>query len=384
MKSNNWLIIAGTLLVIGLNLTGAGATEPIIIGLQGPLSGPWAYEGQMAYQACVIVAERINERGGVLHGRPIELRVEDDNGQPHAGALAAVRLAGQQDVVAVIATYGSSVCEPASSIYERAQKVNIAYGATAVRLTERGFNYFFRTCGRDDSQGAFFAQVARDRFNARRIAILHDNTAFSKGLAEDTQAALRPMIEANQMAIVYFDAIPPGESNYQTSLLRLQNAAPDLWYYTGYYEEAARLRIQARAMGIESIFVGGNAAINNEFVKIAGAAAAGAFMTNEPLPADLPFSETREFLKAYQARYHSIPSSPWPLYAADALRVIAHAIDQTGSTAGDVLAAYLRHEVFELPGITGPVGFTPQGDRQGVPFYLYEVTAEGEIAVSAG
>ncbi len=384
MKQMRVLKILGIFLVLGLwTIPFAVAADPVVIGLQGPITGPWAYEGQMAKQSCEIAAELINARGGILGGRKVEVRVVDDEGQPKTGALAATKLVGQKDVVAAVSTYGSSVCEPASNIYEKAKKVNIAYGATAVRLTDRGLKYFFRTCGRDDSQGKFFVEVATKKFDAKRIAIMHDNTAFGKGLAEDTQNALKSMIDNGQVTVVYFDAITPGERDFRVPLTNLRESNPDLWYFTGYYAEAALLLSQAREIGITIPFVGGNAAINDEFVKIAGIdIAKGAFMTNEPLPADLPFDETREFLDAYKAKFGEIPSSPWPLYAADALKIIAYAIDKTGSTDGDVLAEYLRKEVDGVPGVTGPIGFTDQGDREGVPFYLYVVNDEGQIVVS--
>lgn len=384
MKQKRILKIFGIFLLLGLwTIPFAVAADPIVIGLQGPITGPWAYEGQMAKQSCEIMAELINAKGGILGGRLVELQVVDDEGQPKTGALAATKLVGQKDVVAAVSTYGSSVCEPASNIYEKAKKVNIAYGATAVRLTDGGLKYFFRTCGRDDSQGKFFTEVAMNKFNAKRIAIMHDNTAFGKGLAEDTQNALKPMVDNGQVSIVYFDAITPGERDFRVPLTKLREANPDLWYFTGYYAEAALLISQAREIGITTPFVGGNAAINDEFVKIAGLnLAKGSFMTNEPLPADLPFDETREFLDAYQAKFGEIPSSPWPLYAADAFKIIAHAIDKTGSTDGEVLAEYLRKEVDGVPGVTGPIGFTDQGDREGVPFYLYVVNDEGKIVVS--
>ena len=92
--------------------------------------------------------------------------------------------------------------------------------------------------------------------------------------------------------------------------------------------------------------------------------------------------KTREFLEAYQAKFGEIPSSPWPLYAADAFKIIAYAIDKTGSTDGDILAEYLRNEVDGVPGVTGPIGFTKQGDREGVPFYLYVVNDQGQIVIS--
>ena len=382
MKISKLLLIVSVLVCIGMPFT-VMAAKPVVIGLQGPITGPWAYEGEMAKQSCEIAAQLINQRGGILGGRMVELRVVDDAGEPKTGALAAQKLVGQKDVVASVSTYGSSICEPASNIYEKFKKVNIGYGVTAVRLTQRDFKYFFRTCGRDDSQGAFFAEAVPAKFNAKRIAIMHDNTAFGKGLAGDTKQALKGMVDAGKVEIVYYDAITPGEKDFRVILTKLRETKPDVWYFTGYYAEAALLVSQARDIGITCPFVGGNAAINDEFVKIAGLnIAKGCFMTNEPLPADLPYAEAKEFLKAYKDKFGEIPSSPWPIYAADALNIIAYAVDKTGSTKSDVLADYLRDKVDGVPGITGPIGFTEQGDREGVPFYLYVVDDKGHIVVS--
>ncbi len=383
MKITKYLFVSILLCILVPASLVASAPNTVVIGLQGPITGPWAYEGQMAKQSCEIAAQLINEKGGILGGRMVELRVVDDAGEPKTGALAAMKLVGQKDVIASVSTYGSSICEPASNIYEKFKKVNIGYGVTAVRLTQRGFKYFFRTCGRDDSQGAFFAKVASERFGSKRIAILHDNTAFGKGLAEDTKRGLKSLLDSGEVEIVYFDAITPGEKDFHVPLTKLRETKPDIWYFTGYYAEAALLLTQAREIGITCTFVGGNAAINDEFVKIAGIdIAKGCFMTNEPLPGDLPYPEAKEFLDAYKAKFGEIPSSPWPIYAADAFGIIAYAIDKSGSTDSDVLADYLRNKIDGVNGITGPIGFTDQGDREGVPFYLYVVDKAGKIVVS--
>ncbi|MCX5852773.1 MAG: branched-chain amino acid ABC transporter substrate-binding protein [Deltaproteobacteria bacterium] len=383
MKTLKYLFLVSLLVAVFIPASSMAAKAPVVIGLQGPITGPWAYEGEMAKQSCEIAAKLINDKGGILGGRMIELRVVDDAGEPKTGALAAQKLVGQKEVVAVVSTYGSSVCEPASNIYEKYKKVNIGYGVTAVRLTQRDFKYFFRTCGRDDSQGKFFADNVPAKFNAKKIAIMHDNTAFGKGLAEDTERALKPMVDAGKVQIVYYDAITPGEKDFRVSLTKLREAKPEVWYYTGYYAEAALLVSQAREIGVTCPFVGGNAAINNEFVKIAGLdVAKGCYMTNEPLPADLPYDKAKEFLNAYKAKYGDIPSSPWPIYAADALNIIAYTVDKTGSMDADKLAGYLRKDVDGVPGITGPIGFTDQGDREGVPFYIYVVDEKGNIVIS--
>lgn len=383
MKFMKYLLVVSVLLFMAAPVLMAADKEPVVIGLQGPITGAWAYEGQMAKQSCEIAADLINKKGGILGGRQVVIKVEDDAGEPKTGALAAQKLVGQKEVVAAVSTYGSSVCEPASNIYEKFKKVNIGYGVTAVRLTERGFKYFFRTCGRDDSQGKFFSAAVPAKFKAKRIAIMHDNTAFGKGLAEDTQKALEAMVKAKKVEIVFFDAITPGEKDYKVSLTNLRESKPDVWYFTGYYAEAALLVTQARDIGIKCPFVGGNAAINDEFVKIAGIKVAkGCYMTNEPLPGDLPYKEAKDFLAAYKAKFGDIPSSPWPIYAADAVNIIAYAIDKTKSTDSDKLADYLKTKVKKVPGITGPIGFTAQGDRVGVPFYLYMVNDAGKIVIS--
>jgi branched-chain amino acid transport system substrate-binding protein len=383
MKFMKYLLLVGAVVFMVAPSVTAADMKPVVIGLQGPITGAWALEGQMAKQSCEIAADLINKKGGILGGRKIELRVEDDAGEPKTGALAAQKLVGQKDVVASISTYGSSVCETASSIYEKSKKVNIGYGVTAVRLTERNFKYFFRTCGRDDSQGEFFAKYVPKKFNAKRIAIMHDNTTFGKGLAERTKISLEPMIKSKALQIVYYDAITPGEKDYKVPLTNLRESKPDVWYFTGYYAEAALLVIQARDIGVTCPFVGGNAAINADFVKNAGLSVAkGCYMTNEPLPGDLPYKEAKEFLKAYKDKYGDIPSSPWPIYAADALNIIAYAIDKTKSTNSDVLANYLKKKVKGVPGVTGPIAFTPQGDRKDVSLFLYVVDEKGEIVLA--
>jgi len=377
------LVLCACVVLAVCALAGAADKGPIVIGVQGPVTGAWAYEGQMAKQATQIAAALINQAGGILGGRQVQVVVEDDQGQPQGGALAATKISGNKDVVAAVSSYGSSITEPASNIYEKKKMVNIAYGATATRLTERNLQYFFRTCGRDDSQGKFFADFVPQKFGAKRIAIMHDNTAFGKGLAENARDALKPAVDAGKVQIVYYDAITPGEKDFHVPLTQMRETKPDVWYYTGYYAEAALLVTQAREIGITCPFVGGNAAINDEFVKIAGIPLAkGCYMTNEPLPADLPTPEAAKFLKAYKDKYGDIPSSPWPVYAADAVNIIAYAIDKTGSTDGTVLADFLRNKANGVPGITGKIGFTDKGDREGVPMFLYVVDEQGHIVVS--
>ena len=360
---------------MGLGTGAFAAVGPVRIGLQAPITGQWAYEGEMARNCVQIVADQINAKGGVL-GRPIEIVLGDDQCSPKQSAVVAQRMLSEK-VVAVIGTYGSSVTEPAATIYERAGLLNIAYGSTAEQLTAHGWKFFFRTCFRDDRQGAFFAEFVNETLKLKRVAILHDNTTFGKGLAE---AARRSLQQAKKAEIVFYDAVTPGERDFTPVISRMLTAEPEVVYYTAYYPEAGLIIRQMRDLGSKAFFVGGNAAINDEFINIAGLEIAkGSLMTQEPLPTDLRYPESKPFLDEYIRRHKEPPSSPWPVYAADALKVIAAAIEATKSTDSKVLADYLRDKMQDLPGITGPIAFDNAGDREGAIYLAYEVTADGKF-----
>jgi len=378
-----FLVISILVLAVGVASLGVMAADKalVVIGLQAPITGAEAIEGEMAKQSVEIAAQMINEKGGILDGRMIEIMVVDDACQPKESALAAIKLISK-GVTAVIQTYGSSITQPASDIYEKYKKVNVAYGATVSGLTERGLKYFFRTCGRTDTQGAFFVDEVVPLFNAKKVAIMHDNQTFSLGLAEETKTALQPKIDSREVELVYFDAITPGESDYTVTLTKLRETNPDIFYFTGYFPEAGLIIRQARDIGITAVFVGGDAAINEDFINIAGLEyAAGCYQTQEVLIEYFTNPEAMAFKEAYMAKYNTLPSSPWSVYAADALCVLAEAIDKSGSTDSDDIVDYLKNKMDKFPSITGPIGFNEIGDRVGTGINLYVVNADGSFGI---
>ncbi len=338
----------------------------------------------MTKQSVEVARDILDEKGGVL-GRRIEVLVADDGSNPRDSALAAQKLVSQR-VVAVIGSYGTSVTLPAADIYEHSSVACIGYGCTAYGLTmDKRREFFFRTCGRDDAQGEFFSKWAIEQLGAKRLAIMHDNSTYARGVAEEARKAAEPFLAAGKAKLVYYDAITPKDEDYSASLTKLRETRPDVWYFTGYYPEAGLLVRQGRNAGITCLFVGGNGAINDDFVKIAGVeAATGALMTQEPLLADIDTPLATEFRTRYRARFGDLPSSPWPVYAADALFAIAGAIRKAGSAEPLAIANALHASTQGTAGVTGPIRFTERGDRTGVAYLMYEVTSAGKLAVLTG
>ena len=157
---------------------------PINIGLMAPITGAFASEGQDMQKICELMTEELNKAGGI-NGNKVQLVIEDDGSTPRSAATAASRLVAA-DVCAAIGTYGSAVTEASQDIYDEAGIVQIGTGSTSIRLTAKGMKRFFRTCPRDDEQGRV-AQSTLAKFGFKKVAILHDNSAYAKGLADEAK-----------------------------------------------------------------------------------------------------------------------------------------------------------------------------------------------------
>jgi branched-chain amino acid transport system substrate-binding protein len=323
-------------------------------------------------QVLELLTADVNAKGGIL-GKKVTLITEDDGSDPRTAALAAQRLISQ-GVVAVIGTYGSSVTEPTQGIFDESGIVQIANGATAIRLTEKGLKMFFRTCPRDDEQAKVAAQTIA-KLGYKKIAILHDNSTYAKGLAEETRGLLQKQPGAR---IVFFDALTPGERDYSTILTKLKQAQPDVVFFTGYYNEAGLLLRQKKEMGFNVPFIGGDATNNTDLVKIAGVpAAAGFYFISAPLPQDLPTAKA--FIDEFKKKYGAAPNSIYPVLAGDGFNVVVAALNGTKGGNSAQVGAYLHNNLKDFQGLTGKISFNAKGDRVGEVYKAYKVDAKGNF-----
>jgi len=364
--------ISFVVLALFIMLGSAHAAETVKIGLMAPMTGSWASEGAEMKQVCDLLAEQVNAKGGVA-GKKIEVITEDDGGVPQTAALAAQRLAALK-VTVVIGTYGSAVTEASQNIFDEQKIIQIANGSTAIRLTEKGLKYFLRTCPRDDEQAKVAAQTIR-KLGVKKLAILHDNSTYAKGLADETKGLLAA---DKGVEIVFFDALTPKEQDYTTVLTKMKSFQPEMVFFTGYYGEAGLLLKQAKQMNWKVTFMGGDATNNPDLVKSAGKdASAGFYFLSAPLPKDLPSEDAKAFLAAFTKKYGNPPNSIYAVLAGDGLRVALEAIAKTNSTDTGKLADYLHKNLKDFPGLTGKISFNDKGDRVGEVYRVYKVNEEG-------
>ena len=367
-------LIPALVFALALCMPGFAKAGTVKIGLMAPLTGAFASEGEDMRKLVGLLVDEVNKKGGI-NGDTVELVVEDDGSTPRSAANAANRLVAK-GVPVVIGTYGSAVTEASQEIYDEAGVVQIATGSTSIRLTSKGLERFFRTCPRDDEQGRVAAATV-GKLGYKRIAILHDNSVYAKGLAEES----RVIIEKDKIAeIIFFDALQPNERDYSAILTKLKGVNPDAILFTGYFTEAGLLLRQMAEMKWSVPMIGGDATNNVGLVEIAGTAAAGYKFISPALPSDIDTPAAKAFLAAYSEKYKSLPSSIWPVLAGDAFNVLVEGIKAKGADS-KAIAEYLHKELKNFEGLSGPISFDEKGDRIGDLYKLYEVDAQGKFVL---
>ena len=124
-----------------------------------------------------------------------------------------------------------------------------------------------------------------DMLHVHRVAIVHDNTVYAKGLAEATRKALQSY---RAVQVVFFDAITPGQKDFTSVPTRIKNDKPGVLYFTGYYAEGRLLAKQFKELQVPGTFMAGNANDEATFSKEAGSGADGVLITTAPLARFLP------------------------------------------------------------------------------------------------
>jgi branched-chain amino acid transport system substrate-binding protein len=361
-------------LVTFSSLSYAQDPPPIKIGLMGPITGPWASEGQDMEKVVLLMADELNRNNGI-NGAKVEIHVADDGGTPKTASHAAEQLISA-NVVAVVGTYGSSVTEATQYIYDEAGIVQVATGSTSIRLSEKGLTRFFRTCPRDDEQGRILASHVKD-LGFKRVAIVHDNTSYSKGLADEANA----LFKEYGVETVFFDSITPGDRDFTATLTTIKTQNPDLIVFTGYYPEAALILRQKREMNWDIAMIGGDATNNIALVESAGVnAASGYYFVSPPGPSDIKGEEAAKLLDAYLKKHDVLPSSVWAVLAGDAFGVLVEAAKAVGPDS-EKMALFLHKDLKNYNGLTGSIAFNDKGDRIGEVYRLYQVSDKGEFVL---
>ena len=350
--------LSGLLLVAVIVLAPPARAETAI-GIVGPVTGPLASLGEQVLAGARQAVDDLNAAGGVL-GEKLILRIGDDQCDPKQAVAVANRMAGD-GVVFVVGHVCSDATIAAAKVYEEEGVVMITPTATNPKLTDEGGEVIFRVAGRDDQQGAVLGAFLARRFAGKRVAFVHDKTAYGRGLAQATRQAMA----AAGLDDVLFEAYTAGEKDFSALVSKLKNARIDALFVGGYHGEAGLILRQMRDQGLAARLIGGDALVVDEYWAITGEAGEGTLFSFPPDVRQLEGAS--ELIARFEAR--GIEPSGYVLYTYAAVQAWAQAAKATGGVQPRTIAKALG--ALEADTVIGKFSFDAKGDVKRTPYAIY-------------
>ena len=350
-------------LVAGLVLAacnGEDDANTTTIAVVGPVTGQYASFGQQMQNGGELAVADINEAGGIL-GKTLDLEVGDDACDPKQAVAVANQMAGEN--VALIAGHycsGSSI--PASHVYAESNLVQISPASTNPALTDdRAGPNIYRVCGRDDQQGRVAGNYLAKHFGDKNIAIIDDKTAYGKGLTEEVKKTLN----ADGKQEVLAESYTAGEKDYSALVSKLKQADVDVLFIGGYHTEAGLIARQMRDQGMDTIVMGGDALVTQEYWSITGPAGEGTLMTFSPDPRKNPAAA--EVVARFKEK--GIEPEGYVLYTYAAVQAWKQAAEKAGTTDVAEVVKALNENEFDT--VVGKFKFDEKGDPNLPPYAVY-------------
>ncbi len=381
------------LLAAGAALAGPRALRaqaaPVPLAALVPLTGAGGSYGPSMAAAAKAVVDQVNAGGGVL-GRPIELRVLDDQTNPEAGVRAARQLIDVDHAAAIVGTWASSVTTAVAPLcWESRTFLMTVSGAESItQLPADGF--LARTQPTTTLQGAKFGQFASS-LGARKVFFLSPQTPFfGSELAAITEAVKAAGGQAD--SLVYDD----GKPSYRSEVDAVLRAAPDAVILGGYTPDTSVVLKDLYRGAFKGAKIAFAYAVNQKLIDSVPKPAVEGCYTLAPSPA--------EGSGAYAALVKLLGNpnpDPYTAQVYDQVNLVILAMAKAGEatgagirnalrsvsqapggvpveTAPDGLKAIAAGQPVAYSGASGPCKFTDRGDVTDSRF-RYEQVQDGAL-----
>lgn len=355
---------------------GEGGDKALKVGLIVPQEGVYAPIGTDMKAGWDVYLE---QHGGKLGGRAVQLVVADEGEAPDKGVPAVQRLVQRDRVDVLVGIVNSATALGAKDIVAGAKKLLIVSNAGANQLTEGNVPYVWRTSFTNGqigyAVGQYLAKAPEGQDGAYAIAA--DYVAGNQAVA-----GFKAGMEAGGGKIVGEAATPFGTTqDFQPFLskIRSSDAGACYCFYGG--AEAVAFVKQYNEFGLsDRIPLLSSGFLTEGGVLEAQGKAATGLRTALHYSAELDNPANQEFVKAYTAKV-SKPPTVYAMQTWDAAALLDRAVNGASALDGDTLAKRLEGlgEIADSP--RGAWSFDQRSPKHTI--YLREVTPKGGGFVNA-
>ena len=345
-----------------------GEKKEFAIAFVGPLTGPNANLGINVRDGMRVAIEEANEANPEFE---FSIKEFDTQGDPAQAPGQKDKYIPDESIIGVVGPTFSGETRAVLPDLEAAKLVMISASATNVTLpTEPGGDVFHRIIPDDGVQAQGIADYVTSKLKPKKIALVHDNTDYGKGLWEGVVQLLTAAgIDASTT-----DAIDPKSQNYSVAVNKVKAANVDMVFYGGYYNEAGRFKKQLADAGVTATFISGDGSLDPGFVTSSGAPGGeGALLT---CPCRLATPDISGAPGEFATKYKELIGKDPGTYSSegyDAANILIKGI-VGGAETREALLAYVEgldsHE-----GISKTIQFEENGNVKAGDVFVYEVKA---------
>jgi branched-chain amino acid transport system substrate-binding protein len=225
----------------------------------------------------------------------------------------------------------------------------ISPSSTNPDVTKTG-DYIFRVCFIDPFQGTVMANFATKTLHLKNVAVFTDvKSDYSKGLAK----FFKERFVANGGNIVTELDYNGGDKDFNAQLTTIKSANPDGVFVPGYYTECALIAVQARQLGLNVPFFGGDGWESSKLLEIGGAAVEGDYFSTH-YNAAVGTEVSKKFVENFGKRWNGQVPDALAACGYDSALVLVDAMKRAGSTdpmkLRDAIAATRN-----FPAVTGNI-----------------------------
>ncbi len=353
----------------------SGAT--IRIGGSFALTGPIPDPGLNIRHGAEIAIDDLNAAGG-LEGFMFELVAEDGACDGTQGTNVGNKFAADETIVAVTGGTCSGETFGLLPILLEARIPFVSPSATNPDITSADCDVCNRVALSDSLQGVFSADFVVEDLGITKVAVIHDNSDYGKGLAEIFQNH----ILALGGEVSSFEGVQVGDTDFRALLAKVGADGPAGIYFGGYSTEAGLIAQQmSETPGLEdAMFMSDDGAYTQQYLDAAGAAGEGTYVAF--LAGDDSEEMNADFDAKYLEKYGVAADELGPFHAQsyDSVKLIAAAlaevatVDDSGNLVVDreaLISAIRTVDAFD--GLTGTIKCDSIGECGAGGVQVFEV-----------
>lgn len=350
--------LLATIALLSAGVAGQAAAQTIKIGVNEPLTGPFAASGTYVVNGAKIAADEINSKGGIL-GKKIELVIEDNKSNPTEAAAVAEKLITADKVPVIMGAWGSSLTLAVMPKLMEYKVPMVVETSSSGKITTTGNPYIFRISPPSSVEAAAFKPIL-PKLSIKKADFLVINNDWGRGAAEDFGKVLK----ADNIQVGLVETMDQSAQDMSAQLSKIKATDSDTIMVTTAVEQLTLVLKQATALGIKKqIVTTGGSQNPDQLIDQAGVAANGTFhlTTFAPwYPDETPNPPaTKYFLGEWKKRGFNFAGATESFRGYDGIRTIAAAIEKAGKAEPEAIASALWQT--ELLGLNGKIKFEKQG-----------------------